>query len=206
MYMEITNVNYALGVYLALIEGLSLFVLEFNRNYPIDLISGLIVGFIPMFLVLCLYRLISEELPLKINGKEITWLPILLPSLFNAVFIEIAFLIQGWLPNPTYIVSVLSTVISIIIAALILIVIYNKSDFKLEFELNNKLFKAKQVSFTFAVYAGLIELFIIPFIFFFYSIALHPLINGLVAGFIGSMIGLFIINLIIERKPLEITT
>ena len=203
--MEITKVNYALVVYLALIEGLSLFVLDLFSGYPFDEFIGLLAGFIPALIVLSLYRIVSDKIPIKINGKEITKLPILQLSAMNALFIEILFIIQTFIPNPTHLFGyAVFGLLSVLLASLVLILAYNKLKLKVSFELNNKLIKVNKISPYASVYAGIFEFFILPLMMLFYSLNLFSLINGIVSGFVGGLIGLWIVNKILEKRPLEL--
>ena len=203
--MEITKVNYALVVYLAMIEGLSLFVLDILRPYPFDLFVGFIVGFIPSLAVLIAYRLIAHQFPIKINGMDITKLPILFLSALNAVFIELLFVMQSVIPSPGNMpgYSVFGF-LSVLIASLVLIFIYNKLDWKISLEVNHRIVKLKNISPYVAVYAGIFEFFILPLMMIFYSLNLFSLINGLVSGFVGGLVGLWVVNKILEKKPLEL--
>lgn len=203
--MQINKVNYALVVYLALIEGLSLLVLDLTQQYPVRAIEGLFVGFIPAFIVLSLYRLISNELPIKINGREITELPLLYPSILNAIFIELLFLIQILLPNLTGILgSAVFGFLSVFISSFVLVFAYNIFGVSLGFELNSKMEKLIHIDLITPFYAGIFEFFILPLMAVFYVLKLPVFINGLIAGFVGSLIGLWIINKILEKKPLEL--
>ena len=203
--MQINKLNYALVVYLALVEGLSLLVLDLLSPYPIDAFLGLIVGFIPALVVLGIYRLTSQQLPIKLNGKEVTKLPILYPSVLNAIFIEVLFFVQRFIPSPSNILGeAVLGLLSVIVASVVLILAYNIINMKLSFELNNKLLKLTHIDLTTSVYAGILEFFILPLMFVFYAINMYSLLNGLIAGLVGSLIGLWIINKIIERKPLEL--
>ena len=203
--MEIKKVNYALVVYLALIEGLSLFVLEVLKPYPINAILGLIVGFVPAVVVLAIYKVSSESFPVKLNGKDVTKLPILYLSVLNAIFIEVLFLIQNYLPALGGLFgSAVFGLLSVLIASLLLIMVYNMANVKLNFELNHKELKVTHLDLTTSVYAGIFEFFIMPVMVLFYSLNLFSLINGLVSGFVGSLIALWIVNKILEKKPLEL--
>ena len=203
--MQLNKVNYALVVYLALVEGLSLFVLDLLSPYPIDAFAGLIVGFIPALIVLGVYRLTSSQLPIKLNGKEVTKLPIIYPSIINALLIEVLFLVQRYIPSPTNILgSAIFGLLSVLIASLVIIMVYNMANLKIKFELNDKLLKLTHIDLTTSVYAGLLEFFILPLMVLFYAINIYPLLNGLIAGLVGSLIGLWLVNKILERKPLEL--
>lgn len=202
--MQITKVNYAFAIYLALIESIALFVLDFTWKYPMKEISGLLVGFIPAIIVLWIYRLISKALPIKLNGKEITSFPILIPSLFNAVFIELAFLIQSQIPSPGIPIVFLTTIFSILISSGVFISMYNGAKLKIEIELDHKLFKIRKIDLMLAAYAGLFELFILPFMYLFYYFRIPSIVNGLIAGLIGSLISVLILNRILQRKSLQI--
>ena len=151
--MEITKVNYALVVYLAMIEGLSLFVLDILRPYPFDLFVGFIVGFIPSLAVLIAYRLIAHQFPIKINGMDITKLPILFLSALKAVFIELLFVMQSVIPSPGNMpgYSVFGF-LSVLIASLVLIFIYNKLDWKISLEVNQRIVKLKNIKSPVLIY------------------------------------------------------
>ena len=203
--MQLNKVNYALVVYLALVEGLSLLVLDLLKPFPIDAFLGLIVGFVPALIVLAVYRLSSSQMPIKLNGKEVTKLPIFYPSIINAIFIEVLFFVQRFIPSPSNILGeAVLGLLSVLIASLLLIMAYNMFNLKLKFELSDKSLKLTHIDLTTSVYAGILEFFILPLMFMFYLINIHPLLNGLVAGFVGSLIGLWIVNRMLERRPLEL--
>ncbi len=202
--MKIKKVSLSLTVYLALIESISLFVLDFSREF--DIYGAFLVGFIPVILVLWIYKLSSSRFPVKINDEKISNLPVVLLSIANGIFIVLLFLIQDLMLriNPHIFVPIFG-LFSVFLTFLILVLIYNSINLKVIFNLDEERIKIKKISLYFAIYAGIIEAFILPLMYLFYSIDMPSLLNGFIAGLIGSFIGLVIVNNILSKKPLEIS-
>lgn len=191
--MKISKISWNLVIWLALIEGISLFVLDLNA-------FSFLIGFIPALLVLLIYELN----PIKINNQKITKLPVLYLSLVNGLFIFILFNVQKIIEifiNKLFIG--IFGFLSVLLAFLILVLIYNNIKiFRIKFKLNNKKVALKHLDYCFVLYAGLFEFFILPLMKWFYSINLHIFVNGALAGLIGSSIALLIVNYILKKKPL----
>ena len=101
--MKINKISLSLVVYLALIESISLFVLDFSRN---NLYGAFLVGFIPAIIVLGLYNLISNIFPVKLNNKSVSKIPAVLLSVANGLFIVTLFFVQDIMTkiNPNIVV------------------------------------------------------------------------------------------------------
>lgn len=201
--MEISKISLSLAVYLALIESISLFVLDFSREF--DFYGAFLVGFVPAIIVLVLYKLASTVFPVKLNNKSVSNVPIVFLSIANGLFIILLFLLQDFMNKLKLNMFVsLFGFFSVFLSFLILVLIYNKLDFKVEFNLENRLVKIKKVSLYFAVYAGIVEAFILPLMALFYSYGISSLLTGFAAGFVGGIIGLWVVDYIINKKPLEL--
>lgn len=201
--MEISKVSLSLAVYLALIEGISLFVLDFSREF--DFYGAFLVGFVPAIIVLGLYKLTSNIFPIKINNKKISNIPVILLSIANGIFIILLFLIQDLIMRiKAHIFVPIFGFFSVFLAFLILIIIYNNIKLKISFNTGKEHFKVKRIGLYFAIYAGILEAFILPLMNIFYSINMPSLLNGFIAGLIGGIIGLVIVNLILRKLPLEL--
>jgi hypothetical protein len=90
-----------------------------------------------------------------------------------------------------------------LIAALILVLIHNNFNFKLKFNLDEGEIKLRKISPIIALYAGLFEFFILPLMLVLHQI--NPFVNGFLSGAIGGSIAWLIVNLILEKKPLEVS-
>ncbi len=204
--MQLKHVNYAFVVYLALIEALSLVVLDFTNEVNFSIFNGFIVGFVPALIVLLLYRVISPNYPVKFNGKEILKLPVLYLSVVNGLFIFLLFLIQGFLPNPDGLLgNAFYGFFSVFLSSLILIAIYGGINFKVKFTFGMKEVKLNDISVYASLCAGLFEFFILPLMALFYNFNIPSFINGLLAGFIGGTIALYLLDSLLEKKPIEMS-
>ncbi|MEK6886688.1 MAG: hypothetical protein AABW88_02550 [Nanoarchaeota archaeon] len=200
--MKINKISLSLVVYLALIESISLFVLDFSRN---NLYGAFLVGFIPAIIVLGLYNLISNIFPVKLNNKSVSKIPAVLLSVANGLFIVTLFFVQDIMTkiNPNIVVPLFGF-FSVFFVFLVLVLIYNNIKLNVIFNLGKERIEVKQISLYFAIYAGIVEAFILPFMYVFYSINIPSLLNGLFAGLIGGIIGLFLVNLVLRKIPLEL--
>ncbi len=199
--MKIKNFNYWLVVYLAVIEGISLFVLN-SVNIAN---AGFLVGFIPAIIVLWLYQFTASYAPIKLNGNEIHDFPIVFPSIANGLFIMVLFFIQFLLPVESLIGNALFGFASVFLSFFILVLVYNMMKFKMKFLLGERIVTLTRISPLFSVYAGIFELFILPLMDLFYKLGVNPFLNGLCAGFLGGTIGAFVVLYFMEKKPLEVS-
>jgi drug/metabolite transporter (DMT)-like permease len=212
--MNIEKISYSLVLYLALIEGLSLVILDIiPAAVFVDSSFGMLlafpIGFIPALLVLFIYRFKEKYLPLKINGKKITNIPLLIPSIANGLFMTFLFSAQELLPIPTTTIigEGLFGFVSVLIAAWIVVVLYNELPLKatrIRFSIDKKHVELKHIGYFAALYAGLFEFFILPLMFVFYGYGIYPFLNGFFSGLIGSTVALFITNQLLKKNPLQL--
>ena len=208
--MEIRSINYWFVVYLALIEGLSLVILNvipayWYVNSLLGLLIGFPVGFIPMFLVLLLYKFSKKRFPIKLNGAIVSDVPLLFPSILNGFFILFLFPLQDLLPffYLGVIGAALFGFISVLLTALILLTIYNEAPVKVSFSVHNRKIRLVRVGYMAVVYFGLFELFILPLMGIFYQSGLHPFLTGSLAGLIGGSVAWLILKALLSFSPLE---
>jgi hypothetical protein len=212
--MNIEKISYSLVLYLALIEGLSLVILDvIPAAVFVDSSFGMLlafpIGFIPALLVLFIYRFKENYLPLKINDKKIADIPLLIPSIVNGLFMVFLFSAQELLPIPT--IGIISEglfgFVSVLIAAWIIVVLYNEIPVKatrLRFTVNKNHVELKRIDYFTVLYAGSFEFFILPLMFVFYGYGIYPFLNGFFSGLIGSTVALFITNQLLKKKPLQL--
>ncbi len=204
--MLIRRLNYTFILYLALIEGLSLVVLDIVTKINFGILNGFLVGFVPALLVLLLYTFTSKYYVVKVNNKELLELPVLYLSVANGLFIFLLFLIQSLLPSPGRVIgTAVYGLLSVLLSSLVLILIYNKIHYKIRFTLDVKSVQLKEISVFASVYAGIFEFFILPLMGMFYDLAFPAFINGFLSGLIGGTIALYIVDSILEKKQLEIS-
>jgi hypothetical protein len=198
--MQIKQISWILILYIALIEGISLYMQEFTRSFDL-IINGLMIGFFGMLLTILIYN--NSPYKIKINNKKINKINPIVPSIFNALFIAFSFVIQVGivrLENYGLIGFALLGLISIGLAAVLSILIYNTANLKIQFD-NQTI---KKIPYSLALVAGFFEFFIIPLMFIFYAANTHLFLNGFVSGLVGSIIPLAILNLILEKKSISL--
>jgi hypothetical protein len=196
--MHITKISWSLAVYLALIEGIALFLMQKSFH-------AFFIGFVPAFVVLALYKLINKQFPIKLNNVKISKLTIITLSLLNGLFMILLFLIQDILVRIfNHMFSAVFGFLSVFLVIFLMIIIYNEIPYKISFKLNNEKLKLHKIDIVVAVYAGIFEFFILPLIYVFYYLNVNVFINGFLAGLIGGLVSLFVINLIIKKYPLKI--
>lgn len=196
--MQITKISWSFAVYLALIEGIALFLLDLGTH-------AFFIGFISAAVVLLLYQLTKKILPFKINNKPVSNLPIAILSVFNGLFMMILFLLQDVILRIfNHMFSAIFGFLSVFVTFFLIVVLYNQSPYHSSFNLGKEKLKLRKVSVLFAFYAGLFEFFIMPLILYGYSINLPGFVNGIMSGAIGGLLGLLIFNACSKRYPLVI--
>jgi hypothetical protein len=196
--MEISKISWSLAVYLMLIEGIALFLLDLGTH-------AFFIGFISLAIVLLLYKATQKTLPLKINNKTISGLPIATLSALNGLFMLVLFLIQdALLKTFSHMLSAVYGFLSVFVTIFLLILIYNENPYKVSFKISNQKIKLNKISVLFALYAGLFEFFIMPAIFYFFSINLPGIYNGLISGLVGGLLGVLVSNLLLKKWPVLI--
>jgi hypothetical protein len=208
--MEIKSINYWFIVYLALIEGLSLLVLDLiPLRWYTESLAGLLlgfpVGFIPMFSVLLLYKFTGKRFPIRISNGIVSDVPLLLPSLMNGIFILLLFPLQDILPsfNLGLLGAALFGFFSVLLTTMILLTFYNESRVKLKFTLQGRKVKLQRLTHGIILYAGLFEFFILPLMGIFYQKGIPAFANGFLSGLIGGSIAWLLVNYILSKKPIE---
>ncbi len=200
--MKIRHLDFSFVLYLALIEGIALFVLDKTVA-----LGGVWVGFVPAFIILLIYKITYKYIPIKINGKEVMYVPVIFLSIANGLFIVLLFFIQNYIPNFANVLSEgLYGLISVFLSFMILIFLYNIQPLKITIMIGTTAQKIEKMSYKFSVYAGIFEFFILPLMFIFYTIHINSFLNGLLSGLIGGIIALFVVNLILSKKPVFMTT
>ena len=178
-------------------------------------LTGLIVGFVGGFIAILLFNFISSKgfkLNVWFDGKQVVLkrLDLIIPSLANAVFLMLLFLVQLGLVfefRSELVNDALTGFLSTFIAMIGCIILYNflikfldigikgiTSDFK---------FEVMKIDITRSCFfVALFELFILPFmglfLIIFQNIPFYikfPLV-GLFSGFLGSFIASFCYNLL----------
>jgi len=206
--MNIRKISWTLVLYLALIEGISLYVLQLLLGSEVlqtelGVLFGFPVGFIPMFIVLLLYRGVERFIPVKFNGKRLLQIPLIFPSFLNGIFLMVGFLLQEVIPFISLIANAILVSISFLLSGLILLAVYNRRNLKMRFSLNQKRFALNKINLSVVWCVAIFEFFILLFMAYFQNLPVF--LNGLYSGFLGGLIGWFITSLILLKKPLKIS-
>lgn len=210
--MRIKKISLALIFYMALLEAFSLWIQPIIGNFihfktePINaIVYGLLTGFFGMFFAISIYNVLPYKI--KINNKKIKRVEPFVPCSFNALFLAIAFAVQVAIQDLnrfSWIGYALFGFISIAIAAIMSILIYNRLKFKIKYSIENKKQQIKRITAEFAVIAGFFEFFIMPPMIIFYYKGVPEFANGFLSGLMGSIIPFIIINMILDKIKLEI--
>lgn len=209
--MRIKNISRILVLYIALIEGISLLIQAVSVNLitvatePLRAaLFGLTTGFFGMLFTILIYN--SLPFKININNKKIDEVRPLVPSVFNALFLAISFLIQisiERIENLGITGYALMGFISIGIAALLSLYVYNEFDLKINYVFDKKNSIIKKIPLSIALLAGFFEAFILPPMFIFYNSGMDVFLTGFLAG-LFSIIPLLIVNLVLKKLKLII--
>ena len=182
---------------LALLEGGTMFAMGLWVTLGLSFITGILnnillgafVGFIGTCIALFLWRWRVRG---RLDGRPltITKIKIVPAAIANAVFLITLFSVQDVLPTnaPAYL-----GFLSVAIAGVILLFIYNAIPFKLQIRSDHGSRVLKVSPIRVALIAGMYEAIILPLMAFLqYWINFPPILTFTIAGFFAGLIGGFI--------------
>ncbi|MFC1728350.1 hypothetical protein ACFLZ7_02705 [Nanoarchaeota archaeon] len=209
--MQLKKIGWTLILYIALVEGIALLIQDLITPFVRfsepgrAIASGLIIGFFAMLLTVLIYNLIPYKI--KINNKKINKVGILVPSVFNALFLALTFVVQLKIMDLESLGLIgfsLLGLISVGVALFLSIFVYNELNFKIRLDLNNKKQKINRIPFSFALIAGFFEFFIITLMVIFYFNQVPAFVNGFLSGLLGSLIPLAVLNELLEKINIKV--
>ena len=203
---SITKINpLHLILLIAVIELIALPIREFTHSPRIpSTLAGFIIAIITVFVIILFLNNSRLKLQFFLDNKEVLIKKVsyLAPLFYSGLFLSLIFTIQPFIKIENlfifgFIIATLSSFICIFL--------YNSLPLKVQ--INDSTLKRISLSITPVV--GIFEALILPFMDYFYHYkAFNPYVNsalaGLLSGLIATVIGAFLLNLILKTKLIKI--
>lgn len=220
MKYKIAHINYKLVWIFILFESIALFffsLFNVNTSTTENLLSkgiyGIIIGFITAILTLLIinYFLSKRKHKLKYKTKKIQKISLMVPSLTNALFLGILFVIESIISPIKQLNIIWGNMIvggiTVPLSIFIVLKIYNLQKNKIYFNAGKKYFIKKISVWNIVIFAALYEIIVLPIMallikyFYFIQKELTFSIIGILAG-TTSLLTIFIYNKLLKKRKI----